>query len=216
MISVADLLEDSRISGNYFDYDAYVKADLELGLLENRRGDRLIAIPDTLISALHEGIDKEIGQAGRLVLFNCGKWWGKNFYTRFSEEITEYYDVPLADMDMTTFLECLQECWVTHGWGRFEFDSTYRDRGFLILKTFNSPYKMSNKSRPTCHLEAGIFTSFFSRLTGRELFTVQISCESMGADCNRFVLGLTERLAVADALIEEGLDHEAIMERLLS
>lgn len=218
MISVAELLKDNRVSGNYFAYDTYVRGDLELGLLESRRGDRLIAVPDTLISALYEGLQKETGQAARLVLFNCGCWWGKNFYTRFSEEVTEYYDTPLAEMDMITFLQCLQECWKTHGWGNIKFDPTHQAQGFLMITSTNSPYSkpMADKSRPSCYLEAGILTSFFTKLAGRELLAAQISCESMGADCNRFVIGLPERLALVDNLMGEGLNHEAIMQKLLN
>jgi uncharacterized protein len=218
MISVADLLKDNRLPGNYFNYETYVRGDLEVGLLENRRGDRLIALPTTLIAALYEGLEKETGQASRLVLFNCGKWWGKNFYTRFSEEITDYYKTPLAEMDMNIFLNCLKQCWTTHGWGKFDFDPTYQAQGFLMVKTFQSPYskQLSNMVRPSCYMEAGILTSFFSQLTGKNLVATQISCESMDADCNRFILGISDRLKVVDTLIEEGLDHEAIMQRLLN
>ena len=77
MINIADLLKQPRIPGNYFASDAYVRGDLELGLLENRRGDRLIALPQTLIQAIYIGLEQETGQASRLVLFNCGRWWGK-------------------------------------------------------------------------------------------------------------------------------------------
>ena len=45
MISVADLVKENRIPANFFDYNSYIKGDLEIGLLENRRGDRLIAVP---------------------------------------------------------------------------------------------------------------------------------------------------------------------------
>ncbi|CAN1213377.1 V4R domain-containing protein [Tumidithrix helvetica PCC 7403] len=217
MISVADLLKDNRVPANYFDYGAYVRGDLELGLLESRRGDRLIAIPDTLIAALYAGLAKETGQASRLVLFNCGKWWGKNFYTRFSESIAEYYDQSLAEMEMITFLQCLKECWKTHGWGKFEFDPEHQAHGVLVIKTYNSPYsrQVPGENRPSCFLEAGILTSFFSRLTGRELLAAQTTCESRGEDCNRFIIGLSDRLAVVDKLLLEGLTHEAIVQQLI-
>jgi len=217
MISVAELLNEQNLPGNYFGYDTYVRGDLEIGILENRRGDRLIAIPDTLLSALYDGIAKETGQASRLVLVNCGKWWGKNFYTRFNEEVTDYYNMPMAEMDMSIFLSSLKQCWITHGWGKLEFDPSYQAQGFILIKTFQSAYsqQLSNQSRPSCFLEAGILTSFFSRLTGRELLAVQTSCESMGDDCNRFVIGLGDRLSSVNKLIEQKLDHDAIMECLV-
>lgn len=216
MISVADLLIGNRVPGNYFASDIYVQGDLELGLLENRRGDRLLALPETLIQAIYTGFDKETGQATRLVLFNCGRWWGKNFYARFCEELSDYYGIALADMGMVEFLQSLQQCWVTHGWGKIDLDQTYQQQGFLVIKIWNSPFaKLSPRTeRPVCFLEAGILSSFFSQLTGRELHCVQTACESLGAEYNQFVLGLTNRLEPVEEMVENRLDHEAIMQQL--
>lgn len=216
MISVANLLTNNRVPGNYFATDVYVRSDLELGLLENRRGDRLLALPETLIQAIYAGLDQETGQAARLVLFNCGRWWGKNFYTRFREELTDYHGQALADMTMAEFLQCLQQCWVTHGWGKVELDHTYQERGFLVIKTWNSPFAKNapQSDRPVCHFEAGILSSFFSQLTSRELHCLQTSCESLAADCNHFVVGLVKRLEPASLLVEQRTDHATIMSNL--
>ena len=217
MISVSDLIKENRIPSNFFDYNAYVKGDLEIGLLENRRGDRLLAVPDTLISSLYAGLAKETGQASRLVLFNCGKWWGKNFYTRFTESLEEYYSQTLAEMDMITFIQSIKECWKTHGWGKFEFDPQHQAQGFILIKTYNSPYvrAIAGNNLPTGYLEAGILTSFFTRLTGRDLLAVQTTCESLGADCNTYIIGLPERLQIVESFLFEGLDHNTILQRLL-
>lgn len=217
MISVADLLVNNRIPSNYFATDAYVRSDLEMGLLENRQGDRLLALPETLIQAIYSGLDKETGQAARLVLFNCGRWWGKNFYARFCEELTDYYGVPLADMAMVEFMQALQQCWITHGWGKVDLDQTYQHRGFLVIKIWNSPFVRlaPRRDQPVGHLEAGILTAFFSHLTGRELHCVQTTCESMGAECNHFVLGLTKRIEPAETMVTN-MEHDAIMQQLCS
>jgi predicted hydrocarbon binding protein len=215
-IKVADLINDRPLVANFFEYDAYVRGDLELGLLENRRGDRLIAIPETLINALYQGLKKETGQAARLVMINCGKWWGKSFYNRFQQSLQDYYGIPLSEMDMLTFIECLKEYWRTHGWGRLEFDPQHRDRGLLIIKTYQSAYSrtLPGEQRPSCFLEAGILTSFFSKLVGRELLAVQTTCESLGAECNHFILGIPERLAPVEDLVLNGTSHEAILQQL--
>lgn len=215
MISITDLLTDNRIPGNYFASDAYVQGDLELGLLENRRGERLLALPEMLLQGIYAGLEKETGQASRLVLYNCGRWWGKNFYARFCEELTDYYQTPMADMPMVEFIQCLEQCWVTHGWGRLKLDHSYQDRGFLVVTITNSPFtKQAPKGdQPVGFLEAGALCSFFSQLTGRELHCVQTTCESMGADSNRFVLGLPKRLEPAETMVTN-LDHDAIMQQL--
>lgn len=215
MISVADLLTNDRIPSNYFAFDIYVRGDLEMGLLENRQGDRLLALPETLIQAIYSGLDKETGQAARLVLFNCGRWWGKSFYVRFCEQLAEYYDTTISDLPMVEFLQSLQQCWITHGWGKIDLDQTYQPRGFLVIKTWNSPFAKhaANWNQPVCYLEAGVLSSFFSNLTGRELHCVQTTCESLGSDCNRFVLGLPKRLEPAETMVTN-LDHDAILQQL--
>ena len=216
MIAIANLLDSQRLPGNYFAPGAYIRGDLELGLLENRRGDRFLALPATLFEAIYAGLDQETGSAARLVLFNCGRWWGKNFYVRFCEEVSEYYGQPVSEMEMVEFIQCLQQCWKTHGWGTFELDPSYSSQGFLIVKIANSLFaKTAPKSKlPACFLEAGILSSFFTKLTGRELHCLQTSCESLGSDCNRFILGLRERLQPADSMVEEGQDHETIISQL--
>ena len=218
MITMSDLLESRRIPGNYFAASAYIRGDLELGLLESRRGDRLLALPETLIEAIYLGLEQETGQAARLVLFNCGRWWGKNFYARFSEEVSEYYGKPLATMEMVEFVQCLQQCWKTLGWGSFELEPKYYQNGFLEVRITHSPYAKyaPQTNRPVCHLEAGILSSFFSQLTGRELHCVQTSCESLQADTNRFILGLPERLKSVDVWLTEGKKDDEIMSLLIN
>jgi predicted hydrocarbon binding protein len=215
MISITDLLTDNRIPGNYFASDAYVQGDLELGLLENRRGERLLALPEMLLQGIYAGLEKETGQASRLVLYNCGRWWGKNFYARFCEELTDYYQTPLADMPMVEFIQCLEQCWITHGWGKITLDQSYQDQGFLVVTIQNSPFIKHAPvgDQPVGYLEAGALCAFFSQLTGRELHCLQTTCESMGADSNRFVLGLPKRLEPAETMVTN-LDHDAIMQQL--
>lgn len=216
MIAVAELLAHKKLPDNYFSTRHYVQSDLELGILENRRGSRLIAIPETLIKALYAGLEQETGLAARLVLYNCGRWWGKNFYTRFSEELSDHYEKPIGDLPMVEFLQCLRQCWMTHGWGKLDLTADYSPQGFLLVKTWNAPMatQAPRLDRPVCFLDAGILASFFSQLTGQTLNCVQISCESLGADCNRFLLGLEERLEPIEAMVDDHQDYQAILQSL--
>lgn len=216
MISVADLVKDTPLKGNYFAPDAYVQGDFELGLLETRQGSRLIALPEVLLQGIFAGLEAEIGQASSIVLYNCGRWWGKNFYRRFIEEVSDYYEKPLAKMEMIEFMSCFKQCWKTHGWGVMNFDFDYYKQGFIVVQTWNSPFAANapEGSQPACFLEAGILSAFFSQLTGKDLGCVQTSCESLGAEYNHFVIGLEERIKLASAWLEEGQDHATIMQRL--
>ncbi|MCH9054933.1 V4R domain-containing protein [Parathermosynechococcus lividus] len=217
MISVADLVKDPVLPGNYFAADAYVQGDFETGLIENRKGARLIALPDVLLQAIYTGLEHEVGQATGVVLFNCGRWWGKNFYRRFVEDVSEYYGRPLAEMEMIEFLQCLKECWKTHGWGTLDLDVSFYQQGFLVVKTWDSAFAEAAPKatgQPQCFAEAGILEAFFSQLTGRDLHCVQTACQTLGASNNYFVLGLRERVEPAKAWLQEGQDHNTVMERL--
>jgi uncharacterized protein len=218
MITLQDLINDIPLPDNYFAPKTYIQSDLELGLIENRSGGRLLAIPDTLIKALYAGLEQETGLASRMVLFNCGNWWGRNFYKRLSDELTSHYRQSFGDLPMAEFIQALQQCWTTHGWGRFELDQRYQAQGLLRVSTWNSPFAAQAPimDRPVCFLDAGIFAAFFGQLAGRELGCVQISCESLGSDCNRFVVGLASRLEPVEEMLDQKLDHEAIFQALLA
>ncbi|MBT9312914.1 V4R domain-containing protein [Leptothoe kymatousa] len=217
MVLVADLLSDINLTANYFASDVYVHGTLELGLLENRRGDRLLALPETLIRAIYAGLDNETGQASMLVLYNCGLWWGKNFYTRFCEELSDYHHRPVSGLPMAEFIQALQQCWLTHGWGQISLDPTYRAQGFLVIKVQGSAFieHAPKLERPVGFLETGALQAFFSELSGQPLHCVQTACESLGAEESCFVLGLPERLAVATAGVEQRLSHADIMAALV-
>jgi predicted hydrocarbon binding protein len=217
MIAVADLLkENSRLPGNFFAHDAYVQGDIELGLLNNRQGSRLLAVPAPLLDALYAGLNNEVGPSTGLVLFQFGYQWGKSFYRRFASEVSDYYGQPLAQMEMLQLVQCLQQCWKTCGWGTIELDFDYYEQGFLLVSVKNSAFAQVRLSadRPQCFTEAGLLSAFFSQLTGQGLHCVQTACESMGATTNQFILGLTDRVKVVEAWLQEKQDHETIMLRL--
>jgi predicted hydrocarbon binding protein len=218
MIKVADLVKDSSVKGNYFAPDAYIQGDIEFGLLENRQGARLIALPEVMLQGIYQGIEQELGTATGIVLFNCGRWWGKNFYRRFAEEVSDYYGKPLAQMEMIEFLQCFKQCWKTHGWGTIDLDMNYYQQGFMVAEVNNSAFAQMGLSlnRPMCFVEAGILSAFFSQLTGQDLHCIQTACESLGAECNYFILGLSKRLKPAEAWVDEQQVHPTIMQRLCS
>jgi predicted hydrocarbon binding protein len=216
MFDVAELSTQSLFWRNYFSFDAYVKGDTEFGLIENRSGSRLVALPEVLLQALVSTLKSETGQSAGLVLFKCGYRWGKKFYRRFNLEVSEFYQKPLAQMTMIQFVQCLKQCWKTHGWGLIEVDLNYHSQGFLAVQIQNSPLAQVAPSLPdrSGYLEAGILSAFFSQLTGRELQCLQTECESNGSSANQFIIGLAERLKPVEGWLSEGQDHRAILTRL--
>ena len=216
MITITDLLQETSLPGNFFAPDAYVQGDFESGLIENRQGGRLISLPETLLKAIYTALEFELGSSAELVLFKCGRWWGKNFYRRFSEEVSAYYNQPIAEMAMVELLQSLQQCWKTHGWGNINLDFDYYQQGLLVVKIEQSAFAATATSsgKPACFIESGLLSAFFSRLSGTELHCVQTACESLGAMCNLFILGLAKRLEPVPDWLEQGQNHNTIIESL--
>jgi uncharacterized protein len=217
MASIADLVQEKpRVTGNFFAQDNYFQSDIELGMLKNRQGSRLLAIPEALLDVLYSGLEYELGSATGFVLFQCGFQWGKAFYRRFVTEVSEYYDQPLAQLGTLEFVQCLQQCWQTCGWGTIALDFKHYEQGFLLVTVTNSAFTKGQESpdRPQAKVETGFLSGFFSQLTGQPLHAVQTTCESLGAPANQFVLGLADRLKVVETFLDEGHSHDMIMQRL--
>ena len=216
MIKIENLVKEKYIPGNYFAPDAYLQGDVEMGLLESRGGSRLLALPKALLQGLYSGLNNEVGQAAGIVVFQCGKHWGKNFYRRFGEEISQYYHKSLPQMEMIEFIQCLKQCWKTYGWGIIDFDFNYYQKGFIVAKIRNSAFGevASSGDNTMGYAEAGILSAFFSQLTGRNLHCVQISSKNSEIEWDYFVIGLENRITPAQAWLSEGQDTKTILERL--
>lgn len=217
MASIADLIKEKpRVTGNFFAQDNYFQSDIELGMLKNRQGARLLALPDALLDVLYSGLEYELGNATGFVLFQCGAQWGKAFYRRFVTEVSEYYGQPLAQLGTLEFVQCLQQCWRTCGWGTIALNFDHYEQGFLLVTVTHSAFTkgQGNPNRPQAKVESGFLSGFFSQLTGQPLHAVQTACESLGAPANQFILGLADRIKVAEAWLDEGQDHSTIMQRL--
>lgn len=216
MINVADLISESSLSGNYFTPEAYVQGDFESGLIENRQGGRLLALPETLIKSLYNALTSEVGPAAGMVLYNCGSKWGKSFFRRFCEEVNNYYQRSVAEMEMIELIQCLKQCWKAHGWGIIEPNFDYYQQGFLVVEIRGSIFAdtIESSQEPSCYVEAGLLSAFFSELSQTKLQCIQTSCESLGADSNMFILGLAKRLKPAREMLDKKQSHAAIMQSL--
>lgn len=103
MISVADLLKEPVIPGNYYAADAYVQGDFETGLIENRKGARLIALPDILLQAIYAGLDQEVGQATGWCCLTVVVGGVKTFIVALSQRSVSTIAVPLRKWKWWSF-----------------------------------------------------------------------------------------------------------------
>ncbi|MEN9222573.1 MAG: V4R domain-containing protein [Thermostichus sp. BF3_bins_97] len=225
MTTLQEILQEQILPGHCFSPAYYIRPDIHTGMLASRGGYRLAAFPMPLLEALYSGLRYETGQAARVILYNCGRDWGEEFFRRFEDELSRYHNQPLQELPMGILLDALSDLWATHGWGRLELDfsagdqglvqATVRNSGFaLAARASFSPEESSTPREPAGYLESGVLASLFSLLSGRELICVQTTCESLGADQNRFLIGTPQRLHSCEEWVRKGLSHDEILDRL--
>lgn len=215
MIDVAEILGNPPIQGNVFSPDTYVNGETELGLIENRFGSRLVALPETLLKAINTTLEYEVGGAKTLIQQQYGRWWGRTFYRRFQTEVQSYYGKPLNELTMIDLIQCLQQCWISYGWGTISINVDAHQQGYLVAILSNPASMLSPSAdgETCCAVEAGFLSGFFSQLTEQDLSALEIP-SLQEESIFYFVLGLPERLKPISALAEEGHDFSTIMERL--
>ena len=209
------------LTANYFAPRHYVQSDLQSCLLQNRQGDRLIALPECFFMALDEALYEETGQAASFALYTCGTIWGEGFYQRFADQVTARDGLPVHQMPLIPFLLAMREYFAVHGFGLLGLDFSKRERGVLIATLANSivapntlpPSSGGRDKAPACHLEAGILAGWFSAWTEEPLTCLQTACMSKGAPRNIFLLAKESRLQPVKAWVQSALTHEEILER---
>lgn len=185
------------IPSNYFSPGAYIQSDPASGLLSNRRGTRLIAIPEMLINSIHETLLEEVGEAASMAFYTFGSSWGKSFYERVRKEIEVYYQTAIAQMNAPEFFAILQELWGVHGLGKIMVDFSNAKTGILIVTVKNSGIsKMdANSESKSFSIEAGFLGGWFSAFTHQDL-----SACATEWDCH---MGYIQYLVGAKAQIAE-------------
>lgn len=215
MIDVAELLGNPPKQGNVFSADTYINGETELGLIENRFGARLVALPETLLKAIDSTLEYEVGGAKALIQEQYGRWWGRTFYRRFQSEVQSYYEKPLNELSMIDLIQCLQQCWISYGWGTISINVDAYQQGYLMANLSNPPSRLSpsKEGQRCCAVEAGFLSGFFSQLTEQDLEAIEIPSQDSDSMFH-FILGLPERLKSIEALAEEGHDFSTILARL--
>jgi uncharacterized protein len=163
------------IPSNYFAPKSYVKSEASSGLLSTRQGKRLVALPELLLTSIHEILWTEAGEAASMAFYTFGFSWGKSFYERIRKEIELYYEMPIAQMNAPEFFAILQQLWGVHGLGRIIVDFSYAKEGLLLVTIENSGIssglaidggKAESKS---FNVEAGFLGGWFSANTQQNL-----------------------------------------------
>ena len=162
------------IPTNCFSPKGYVKSRPASGLLATRHGDRLIAVPESLLRSIPKVLRVEAGEASYLALYTFGDNWGKTFGNRLMSDMVKHYHQQIFNTLATEFFVNVEAAWAVHGLGKPSIDFGLSEQGLLVVTIENSGIAngATIEAKPTYRsfsLEAGFLAGWFSALTNKDL-----------------------------------------------
>jgi hypothetical protein len=213
MMKANDLVPRAR---NFFDESTYFSLNVRNGVIRTPTGTRILGLPEEFIIGLHQGLEEETGAASGIVLYQCGKWWGRQWFKHHAAEVRQFYGRDPGELPLAFFLQVLRRIWALHGWGTLEVSFDLRERGFIDVTLGNAIYSdiVGPIGRPSDHLVAGVLASIIGALSGRDLEGVEISCRSKGDNRCSFLVGLRGRVDVVAEWVKQGRTRAQILDAL--
>jgi predicted hydrocarbon binding protein len=198
---------------NFYREEDYFTLNVRSGVVRSPLGTRMVAIPEDLVLGLHLGLEEETGGAAGIVLYQCGKWWGRQFIKRHGTETRHFYQQDHADLPLHFFLQTLRRIWALYGWGRLDLSFELRDKGFVSVSVENAMYSdaVGNVGRTTDYVIAGVLASVVGDLSGRELECAEVSCKSKGDARCEFLVGIKSRVDIVATWVKQGRTRAEIL-----
>ncbi len=201
---------------NFYREEDYFSLNVRNGVIRNPTGVRMVAIPEEFVAGLHAGLEDETGAAAGVVLYQCGKWWGKRFAKAQAIEVRHFYNLEAAELPLHFYQQVLRKVWGLYGWGLLDISHEAREKGFIVVDVQNAMYSdvVGNIGRTTDHVIAGALASIIGELAGRPLECVEIACKSKGDPKCTFLVGVKSRIDVAQAWVKQGRTRASVLEAI--
>jgi predicted hydrocarbon binding protein len=215
--SILPTIDEGLATSDDFFQSDYLKHDLRRGTLFNRSGTKMCMMPAELLFGLRKALEDETGDAWRAILKRCGRIWGNRVARRFQREVGDYYGRPLYDLPMSEFTQLIEAYFRSHGWGNLRLDFTLAPSGIITARMTNSAMVevLGTSPQPVDSIISGLLGALIAQVSDRtDIECYETECTAMGATYCRFILGIQGRIAKVPAWVEEGLGHDACIERL--
>jgi predicted hydrocarbon binding protein len=201
---------------NRFALDEFVKElpdDARIKLANY--GNGMLAGEDFVIG-LQEGLEREVGEASAVIMYQCGVEWGRQDMARFEPSIEAEFGRPMREMNVQFVLESWWWPLAAAGWGSWKVDMSRLRQGFIVVDLHQSAVaeSLENVGKPVCHLYAGLLAGSLSTFIRRSLSCIEIQCYAMGEDKCRFLVGNSQRIDAAEFWLNEGARASEILRQL--
>jgi hypothetical protein len=192
--------------GDYFAEDEYLRTDMAAGVANDRAGTRLLALPETLLSALDLTFAAECASSANRIVKNAGRAWGLRWGERLESELDEYFGEPFAGSPVARFQAALASALARLGWGVLRLDFSRYDQGVIVAEVQKAP-----TAGPTNTLLAGALAGLFTHFAGLDLDCAPTAAES---GLSRFVICLPERLERVSDALQRKRGHDEVLKEL--
>ena len=211
------LKDEHPLRKNHYKYEDFFQLNRNQGILTDWNSARNVLVTEDFIIALMEGLEKEVGSAAPILLYNIGQEWGKADTQSFKKWFESEYRISLREANPSFLFEAWWWPFVSQGWGNWEIDLSEQKNGFMFVNIFDSAVArtLGDIGKPVCHLYAGLFSGFFSQIVAKELGCIEIQCYAMGETYCKFLLGKQDRVDAATFWQNEGASTKDIEKRLI-
>jgi uncharacterized protein len=201
---------------HHYSFEDFFSFQPSQGTVKDWNGSRNIFAGEDFILALIQGFEQEVDSAASVLMYDLGRAWGARDFEQFQEWFAKEFGRPIAEAPLPFVLEAWWWPFTTQGWGTWEVDLEEQANGFLFISIFDSAVArtLGNVGKPVCHIYAGLFAGFFSKLVGRDLGCIEIQCYALGETYCKFLLGKQDRIDAATFWQNEGATVRDIERKL--
>lgn len=217
MITAAELTTELDLN-RFFDEGGF-KYDLEKGTIHNPGQTRVLWLSADTVRGIYLALHEEAGPAWKLILKNCGRFWGKKVAQNLDRELSLLAQTRQADLAVPVYLQLVEAYFRQHGWGVLELDlEDAVAHGVIEARLHHSFFAevLDEVNEPVDQLIAGILEALFSHISGQPVGCLEIASERTGADCGCFILSGEERIFDLEELVEAQAAPEDIRAKLKS
>lgn len=201
---------------NYYELHEYLRLKTRDTPMELGYGGVGMMATEDFVLGLQEGLEREVGEASAVIMYQCGLEWGRLDMERFEERVKREWGRAMREMNVQFILETWWWPLTAAGWGAWNVDLGRIRQGYIVVDLYNSAVAQSLEplGKPVCHLYAGMLAGSLGSLIRRQLSAIEIQCYAMGEDHCRFLLASEKRVDAAEFWLNEGARANEILARL--
>lgn len=191
--------------------------NLVLGTIQNQGGTRVVYLSSDVIRGVYNALEYEAGEAWKIILRNCGFFWGRRVAINLDRELSLIFQAAAKDLPVAEYVRFLEAYFRYHGWGVMEINLDRAvSHGLVVGRLRNSLFEsvLTEVNGPVDYMIEGMLRAMFEHISGTPLDCVQVASEKSGAQACEFVVTGASRIDEVRPLVEGGAGPDEVYGKL--